>query len=67
MDVWMTDRWMDEMEEWMDGWVMDGWVDDERVDVVVVLVFALRGNGVGKILLRESIERKHSNENQEDT
>lgn len=32
MDVWMTDRWMDEMEEWMDGWVMDGWVDDERVD-----------------------------------
>ena len=41
MNGWMSaclgDRWMDEMEEWMDGWMDDewmddGWMDDERVD-----------------------------------
>ena len=37
MHVWVTDGWMDEMEEWMDGWMDDewmddGWMDDERVD-----------------------------------
>ena len=29
MDIWMTDGWMDEMEEWMDDERVDGWMTEE--------------------------------------
>lgn len=29
MDIWMTDGWMDEMEEWMDDERVNGWMTEE--------------------------------------